>query len=354
MKAFDLDGKARFDKANMLGRVYGLPEQMEEAVTYTKGSGVTLDNRNIRSIVVTGLGGSAVGGDLLRSYAGDKCAVPIVVNRGYELPQFVREDTLVFAVSYSGNTEETLSAYEEAKKRGAQIVAITSGGELSGRALADGFRAVLVPGGLQPRAAMGYLFIPQVVLLSDAGIIPPIGAELMEAVVLLKEMREKLAPTVPTADNLAKQWALRLHGRIPLIHGAVGLTEAVAYRWKTQLNENAQSLAFAHVYPELNHNEVVGFDVPDQLIPQMEVVTLRTGKNHPRIDRRIEITTAELIEPTGCGILTVQAEGESELAQMFSLLYYGDYVSTYLALCYGIDPSPVEKIERLKRKLADR
>lgn len=353
MDAFDLDGNARCDKADMLGRIYQLPEQIEEAVTYTRGSGVTLDTKSIRNIVITGLGGSAVGGDLLRSYAGERCALPIVVNRSYTLPGFAGPDTLVFAVSYSGNTEETLAAYEEAKRRGAQVVAVTSGGELSRRALADGFRAVIVPGGLQPRAAIGYLFIPQVLLLSDAGLLPPVGGDLAEAVLLLKEMRRMLNPSVATRDNTAKQWALRLHGRMPLIHGATGLTEAVAYRWKTQINENAQSLAFAHVYPELNHNEVVGFDVPEELIPRIEVVTLRSGRNHPRVDKRIEITTAELIAPAGCRVLEVPALGRSELAQLFSLIYYGDYVSAYLALCYGIDPTPVEKIERLKRKLMD-
>ena len=327
------------DPSDMLGAIRRLPDQIREALAFTERRGVHVDRGRAQAVVISGLGGSAVGGDLLRAFAADKCPVPIAVNRHYDLP------------AYSGNTEETLSAYEQGKRAGAQIIAITSGGELARRAGEDGFGVLRVPRGLQPRAAVGYLFVPQVQLLAKAGLLPDLSEEWREAVEVLMELREELAPHIPSDRNEAKQAALRLYGKVPVIHSAAGLTEIVSYRWKTQINENAQALAFSHVYPELNHNEVVGFDLPDDLQERVEVITLRSERHHPQIERRIEITTEELLgEPRG---LQVAARGRGELAQLFSLILFGDYVSAYLALAYGIDPTPVEKIERLKRRLAD-
>jgi glucose/mannose-6-phosphate isomerase len=259
----------------------------------------------------------------------------------------------VFAVSYSGNTEETLSAYEDAKSRGTQIVAITSGGELKKRAVQDGYKVVTVPSGLQPRAATGYLFIPQLLMLADTGLIPSVDREVGETLSILRKMREDLAPGTAAQRNLAKRLAKRLNGRIPVIHSAVGITEILGYRWKTQINENAQSLAFAHHYPELNHNEIVGFDVPEHLVSQLEVITLISSKNHPQIQKRMEITTREITSSSGCRTVDVYAQGDSDLAQLFSLLYIGDWVSSYLAISYGIDPTPVEKIQLLKSRLVE-
>lgn len=356
MDFFNLEDESLFktlDKSNMLRAIYNLPDQMEEAVFFTRAANVRLDKSQIKQVVVTGLGGSAVGGDLLRSYAGDKCSVPIVVNRGYSLPAFVGSGSLVVAVSYSGNTEETLSAYHDARRRGAQIIAITSGGELKQQAIRDGVKVVTVPSGLQPRAATGYLFIPQLLILSDAGLLPSVDQELGETLKLLRKMREDLAPGTAADRNLAKRLAKKLHGRIPVIHSAVGLTEILGYRWKTQINENAQSLAFAHHYPELNHNEIVGFDVPHELVAKLDVITLISSKNHPQIQKRMEITTRELTSSSGCRNIDVYAQGDSDLAQMFSLLYIGDWVSSYLAVAYGLDPTPVDKIQLLKKMLAE-
>jgi glucose/mannose-6-phosphate isomerase len=339
------------DPSDMLGAIRRLPDQIREALAFTERRGVHIDRSRARNIVISGLGGSAVGGDLLRAFAANKSPVPIAVNRHYDLPAYVGRDTCLIAVSYSGDTEETLSAYEQGKRAGAQIIAITSGGELARRAGEDGYGVLRVPRGLQPRAAVGYLFVPQVQLLAKAGLLPDLSDEWREAVEVLMELREELAPHIPADRNEAKQAALRLYGKVPIIHSAAGLTEIVSYRWKTQINENAQALAFSHVYPELNHNEVVGFDLPDDLQERVEVVTLRTERDHPQIERRIEITTQELLG--GHAGLQVAARGRGELAQLFSLILFGDYVSAYLAFAYGIDPTPVEKIERLKRRLAD-
>lgn len=354
MRDLYLDDPVRLretDSSDMLGAIYGLPDQLPAALAYTRTQGVRLGTEGLLQIVITGLGGSAAGGDLLRGYAAAACKVPIFVNRQYELPAFVGPATCVIAVSYSGNTEETLAAYEEARARGAQTVVITGGGELLRRAERDSVPHVVVPTGLQPRAALGYLFVPALLLLADSGLIPEVDEELSETVEVLHRLRGLLAPDTPTAHNPAKQIACHLHGKIPVIHSTAGLTEAAAYRWKTQINENANSPAYAHVYPELNHNEIVGFDVPGAALELIRVITLRARDLHPRIGKRIEITTQELLGP--CNGVEVRAEGESPLAQLFSLLYVGEYLSAYLGLSYGIDPTPVQKIEQLKRRLAE-
>ncbi|MFD2171706.1 bifunctional phosphoglucose/phosphomannose isomerase [Tumebacillus lipolyticus] len=356
MKRINLDDVSQLqahDAADMLGAIYKLPEQMELALDLMKRTAVSLDRSRVKTILITGLGGSAVGGDLLRTYVGDTCPVPILVNRGYTMPSYVGDDTWVIAISYSGNTEETLSAYEEAKARGAQLTAITSGGELAERARRDGVPLVSVPSGLQPRAAVGHLFVPLLSLVQKSGLVAERVEEMEETLQLLRDMRDELAPTAQTAHNLAKQIALRLHGKIPLIHSSTGLTEAIAYRWKTQINENAQTLAFAHSYPELNHNEIVGFDVPSELIERVEVIALSSTFDHPRVQKRISITMSEVLADARCGRSQLAARGESALAQMFSLLLIGDYASAYLAVLYGLDPTPVVKIEQLKKRLAD-
>jgi glucose/mannose-6-phosphate isomerase len=339
------------DRSDMLGAIGSLPDQFLAALSFTRRQKAQLELARAQQIVITGLGGSAAGGDLLRGYAVDKCKVPLVVNRHYDLPAYVGPDTCVIAISYSGNTEETLAAYDAAKARGAQIAVIASGGELLSRAERDGAVRVVVPSGFEPRAALGYLFVPALLLLADSGLLPAVDEELHETVEVLRCLRDELAPEMPISRNTAKRIAQYLHGKIPVIHSAAGLTEAAAYRWKTQINENANSPAYAHVYPELNHNEVVGFDVPRAALELIRVVTLRSAHQHPRIDKRMDITMSELLGP--CGGVEVTARGRSPLAQLFSLLYVGEYLSAYLGLSYGIDPTPVHKIEQLKRRLAE-
>jgi len=343
------------DVSDMLGCIHEMPAHMREAARVTRSAGVTIDPLGLSHLIICGLGGSAVGGDLLRSLAGPSCSVAISVCRQYQLPAYVDHRACVLAVSYSGQTEETLSAYEDAKRRGATIIAITSGGELKRRAAADGVPTILVPGGLQPRAALGYLFIPQLLLVAGAGLLGERDqdAALAETVTLLSALREELHPEVPTSANEAKRLATALYGRIPLIHGAVGATEAVAYRWKTQINENAQSPAFSHVYPELNHNEIVGFDVPEDLIARLAVITLHSTDLHPQVTKRMQLTQSVVLASRAATTCSVQARGESHLAQLFSLLYLGDYVSTYLAVLYQRDPTPVDNIRLLKQQLAE-
>lgn len=353
-----LEEMRKVDAANMLEVLWNLPEQCEEA--WQRGMEAPLRDLEkvwrgpeaVDQVVVTGLGGSAIGGDLLRVYAQEEAAIPFAVNRDYLLPAYVGLRTLVFAVSYSGNTEETLSAYDDARRRGAKIVALTSGGKLAEKAQADGFPVILVPGGISPRSASGYLFLPMIAALQRLGILADASAQVEETCALLRRMREKLRPACPEAENLAKQLARKFYERLPVIYGTSGTTETVAVRWKGQINENSKAMAYYNVFPELNHNEIVGTERPEALLKRLELVFLVDNTDHPRVQKRRQITQELIGERVG-GISWVEAQGDSRLARIYSLIYVGDYASVYLALLYGIDPTPVRLIDRLKQRLAE-
>lgn len=355
MQNFDLDkaeGLRRLDTTGMFAALEGLPVQCAEA--WDLAERVELPEvEAISNIVVTGLGGSAIGGDLLRVYAAGRISVPVTVNRNYVLPEFVGPDTLVFAVSYSGNTEETLSAYGEARARGASIIAVTAGGRLGEMARKDGVPVISVPGGMAPRAATGFLFIPTLRVLQRLGVLASEAGEINEVVDLLKEMRKNLGPETPEERNLAKQVARKLHNKIPVIWGSAGTTEVVAQRWKGQINENAKAPAYWNVLPELNHNEIVGFQFPLEILKKIHVVILRDERDHPRVHKRIEITKGVIKDVSG-GYTEIWASGRGTLSRLYSLIYTGDYASVYLAALYGVDPGPVKVIDYLKKELAER
>ncbi len=339
------------DPGRMLDALWRMPEQCEEALAIGRKTEIPSGYASVSNIVVTGLGGSAIGGDFLRLYIAEKTGVPVIVNRDYTLPAFVDSKTLVFAVSYSGNTEETLSAYAQARETGARIVALTNGGKLRRLAEDDGYPVIVVPAGISPRAATGYLLIPTLTVLEKLGLISGLDAELDELTRTLRSLREELQPKVPVEQNPAKQIATRFYGKIPVIWGAAGSTEVVAMRWKGQVNENGKAPAYWNVFPELNHNEIVGFEEPSALLGQLEIVILRDSGDHPRVQKRMEISK-DIIKDVVSGITEVWSRGEGRLTRMFSLTYIGDYVSVYLATLYGIDPTPVRNIDHLKQKLA--
>jgi len=353
---FDLnrvDELHRLDTTGMFAAVEGLPAQCAMAWRELAGNVKLPEIEAISNVVVTGLGGSAIGGDLLRTYAAGKVPVPIVVNRDYVLPEFVGPDTLVFAVSYSGNTEETLSAYTEALSRGASVIAITTGGKLGEMAHRDNISVVNVPGGIAPRAANGFLFVSTLKVLHRLGLLPDLTDEIAEMVDLLDDMRQKLGPETAVEENPAKQIALKLYNKIPVIWGTAGNTEVVAQRWKGQINENAKSPAYWNVLPELNHNEIVGLQFPAEILKKIHVIILRDSEDHPRVQKRIEITK-ELIKDAVDGCTEVWSSGEGFLARLYSLIYTGDFASVYLAALYGADPGPVKVIDFLKQELRDR
>ncbi|MGI6678127.1 MAG: bifunctional phosphoglucose/phosphomannose isomerase [Dehalobacterium sp.] len=347
----DLDQLKKGDPENMLEALSGLAEQCQDAVERARKVEIPY-TADFKNIVVIGLGGSAIGGDFLRVCGYRKCALPILVNRDYHVPYFVNEHTLVFAVSYSGNTEETLNAYEEAKLKGASLIALTSGGQLAQRAKKDGIPLLTIPSGLQPRAATGYLFLPLLIILEKLSLLTDITAEIDETIEGLVDLGRKIGAEVMTENNPAKKMAYRFYQKIPVIWGVAGTTETVAMRWKGQINENSKAMAYFNVLPELNHNEIVGTEMPEKLLQEVELVFLRTEDDHPRVQKRFDITKEIIGERVG-GISEVWGDGKNPLARMFALTYLGDYTSAYLALLYGIDPSPVHLITLLKNKLAD-
>lgn len=346
----DVKACQALDPGNMAGAIHGLPEQCEEAWRGAKRAGLPEMERP-RQVVVLGMGGSAIGAELVAGLLEPSAPVPIAVHRGYGVPGYVGPETLVIASSYSGNTEETLSGYDEARRRGARLVAVTTGGELAQRAERDGLPLVRIRAGLQPRAAIGYSLLPQLAILHQAGLLDDPEGAVQEAIALLKTWRARLEPSVPAEQNEAKQIALAFHQHLPLVYGTQGWKGVVAYRWKTQINENAKAQAMANRFPELNHNETVGWEVPPSINGLCQVVLLRERTDPAPIQRRIEVT-AEIMRPQVAGIREAWAEGESELARLFSLLYLGDYVSLYLAYLYRVDPTPVKAIDRLKSELA--
>ena len=306
-----------------------------------------------RQLLMLGVGGSAIGAELLQGIVGDRIRRPVVVNRTYTLPAWVDRKTLGIICSYSGNTEETLTAAQEAVRRGARVMAITSGGKLALWAGRDRFPVLLIPAGLPPRAAIGYqLFAPLGILVRMGWLnrraVP--AQEGWESVG--RTIRQRLAPSIPTMENPAKQIALRLKGKLPILYGASGGWEGLAYRWRTQLEENAKTLAYHHLFPEATHNEISGWLQPKELMNRMVAIFLSDPAVHPRIRRRMTFT-ARIIGQQGAQVMTLGAggRGRSALSRLLELVALGDFVSIYLGLLYRVDPTPVDRVEALKKWL---
>lgn len=312
--------------------------------------GPAVHARGFDGVVVCGMGGSAIGADFVRAALPD-LAVPYEVVRGYEPPAWVDPCTLLVAVSYSGNTEETLACVQTAHERGAGVVCVTSGGTLAAIAKERDWTVIAVPGGLQPRAAVGYLLTALAAALARTGLAPGMPEQAAETAGLLRVMAAELGPEVPEPYNAAKAIARRLYGRLPLIYGA-GVTAPAARRWKTQLNENGKAPAWFAELPELCHNEIVGWDGDAALLGHLHVVVLEDPQEDPRVSRRLEPTLAG-VRARAAGVDVVAARGSSPLARVCSAAYLGDWVSLYLAILYGVDPTPVAPIEELKRTLAE-
>jgi glucose/mannose-6-phosphate isomerase len=303
-----------------------------------------------RAILLAGMGGSAIAGDLLVDYAGDEMPAPFLVVRDYSLPGWAGPDCLFIASSYSGNTEETLSAYEDAARRGIPRVALCSGGRLQELALRDGTPCAGFPGGYQPRAAIGWSFFTLLGITIRLGLLGPRDREVAAAIGRIRESAERMGPEAPEVSNPAKQLARWLHGGFPVLYGAGRRLGAVALRWRTQLNENSKVFAHHHALPEQNHNEIVGWELPHAWLAQARIVGLSDRGDLSRVRARLEIT-GRILSEGGAAFQMVESVGDSLLERLFSLLVLGDWVSLYLGLLNGVDPTPVENINRLKSEL---
>lgn len=338
------------DSLGMLEAAAALPEQCEAAIESAREASKP-SREGITNIVVFGMGGSGMGGHILAAFCFEHFSIPVRVVEGYTAPGWLGPSSLVFAVSYSGNTEETLESTREALAHGAKIVCVTSGGRLREFADENDLPLVLAPPGLRPRAAVGSLAMPAIAVLEEMGLAPGFEHERIATIEQLRARRETLLPTVPFDDNPAKRLAHSLARKIPLIYGGGQIGAAAALRFKCQVNENAKSPAFWNTYPELDHNEIVGWgqhgDVTRQLF---HVVELRHDFEHPQIRKRFD-ATRELIGECVSGFEEVSARGDHPLSQLFDLIYICDYASLYMALTEGVDPGPVEAIDRLKEAL---
>lgn len=339
----------QLDSHDMSKAIYHIPDQMQEAVNFPYNLPALKTSPNL--IILTGMGGSAIGGDLLQAILKYEIEIPILVNRDRTLPSYVNHNTLVLTVSYSGNTQETLEAFESAKTKGAQIVTYSTGGTLEKSAHKNNIPHIRIPGGLPPRAAIGYSFVPLLITLERLGLINSQKEELNKTIELLKNLREKWCPAVKTQDNLAKQLASFLSGSIPIIYGSNQCNGIAALRWKSQFNENSKTLALYNIFPELCHNELVGWDGINGFAEKSTVILLRDHKDPPQHKRQIELAKA-IINKKAEIVKEVWAEGDSAISKLFYFILLGDYVSLYLALLSGKDPYPIDGLDWLKTELA--
>ena len=337
----------------MLELIESFPEQCQDA----KRIGYEFQlpeefKTKYKNIVCIGLGGSAIGADLVRSYITDDAEVPLFVSRNYTLPNFADDQTLVIASSYSGNTEEVLSAYRDARDRSCEIIAITSGGKLSEIAKDDDIATINIPAGMPPRAALGYSFFPLLILLSKIGIIKDRAFSIDETIRVLRKLKAAcLNHRINDRDNQAKRIADEIYGKLPVIYAGIDHIDSVVTRWRGQLAENSKTLASSNLLPEMNHNEIVGWKNPKSVLKNSVVIILRDAADHPRVSKRIDVTKKILMKEN-IGVIEIRSTGKELLARIFSLIYIGDYVSFYLAILNKTDPSPVERISYLKKELS--
>ncbi len=350
MNLDDLNHFKQIDTQNMLAHIDGLPDQIEAA--WAHGQSLPLPDLNgVTQIVLCGMGGSAIGGSLLAALTAKECRVSFTVNRDYDLPAWVTgPHTLVIGSSHSGSTEETLAAFKQAIERKTKLMAIAGGGQIADLCREAGGTVWTFDYKSQPRAAVGCSFALPLALFCRAGLIPDKSAELAGALAAMRQQQKSLRAESPVSRNPAKRMAGQLMDRYVLIFGS-GMMAAVARRWKGQVSENAKAWAQWEELPEMNHNSVVGLTNPELLITKYMVVFLESEFDHPRNKIRSTVTR-ELFMTAGFNTDVIRGVGPTPLAQMLTCLHYGDYVSYYLAMAYGADPTPIGPINVLKERLA--
>ncbi|MFN4909235.1 MAG: bifunctional phosphoglucose/phosphomannose isomerase [Bacteroidota bacterium] len=345
------------DASNMFDTLYRFPEQVKEAVNIGENAPLWRQQSTSNRYAFFGLGGSAIGADLLRSYAASTIGADhlnISVHRGYGVPNWMDSDTNVVCTSYSGETEETLAAFDDVRKKTMRVVCITTGGQLGKRAITYGFPIINIPPGYQPRCAIAYSFFPLLMIMSRYGAMDN-RAGRMNA----KGIREILAHTDEVRDlyassaakNPALQIAKKLHGSVPVIYSASERMDVVNLRWRGQIQENAKQLAFGNLLPEMNHNEINGWQHPKGKTKNFTAVMLRDPEDHRRVQIRFD-ALKDIIKGSVAEVIAPEAKGVTLLGRMFAQIYLGDWVSWHLAVLNKVDPSPVPVIQSLKAKLA--
>jgi glucose/mannose-6-phosphate isomerase len=338
------------DSAGMIDRVMAMPDHFQQAWADAQRVQLALDKSQMQNIIIAGMGGSAIAGDVVRCATFGSLRLPLHVCRSYRLPFQPTDKTLVIASSYSGNTEEMLSAFNAVRRSGAQIICVSSGGKLGELARADNLPLFKLPEGFPPRSALAFLVVPLLTVFSHCGLMKNVAEEIAALSAQLRELRKLYAPESGDENNLAKKIARALYQKIPVVYASLENFEAVASRWKGQFCENGKTLAFWNVFPELNHNEIVGWGLPGANDRNFQVIYLRDRDDHERIQRRMDITR-KVIEQTSNPIIEVWSQGGSRLTRTFSTIFLGDMASVYLGVLNGVDPTPVAKIDFLKNEL---
>jgi glucose/mannose-6-phosphate isomerase len=337
---------AEVDVSGQFAEVLGLPDHLRDALWRVESASLK-PHDSPGGLVIAGVGGSSAGGALARAALGDAASRPIALARDYALPGWTTPDTTVLCASYSGNTEETLAAYDAAQALGARTIVVTTGGKLAEQARVDGVPVIPLPGGFESRAAVGYSLVVALEVAALCGAGESMRAEVDVAAEHAASLAAAWGPE-SSEGSLAKTLARGLHGTIPQIAGAA-LTAPVAYRWKTQINENAKAPAFAAELPELDHNELVGWDGASEF-GSFSAVFLDDSDLHPRVRQRVELTRG-LIASRGGATFRIESIGQTRLQRLVSLVLLGDLVSLYLAALRGVDPGPVTVVDSLRSAL---
>jgi glucose/mannose-6-phosphate isomerase len=344
--------KRKLDKSNMLEHISSFYSQILTGISIGQSTDLQgISEIDFDKMILAGMGGSAIGGEVTRSFLKAELRIPFEIYRNYGLPNYANRNTLVICSSYSGSTEETLSAYSKAKELKSRIMCITTGGELAKRGAADGFPVIKLPSGMTPREALGYSITPLLIILGRLGLCGDHSGELERCSNSLKDWAGGYA--FDSEPNPAYKLAEKLHGKIVIIYAGPDYLDAVAMRIKGQINENAKQPAFCNIFPEFNHNELVGWELGPDISEKFAFLILRDRADNPRIAKRMDIVK-NILTGKGVDVTELWTNGERLLERMFSLIQLGDFMSYYMALLNGVDPTPVELIDFMKNELSNK
>lgn len=312
----------------------------------------SLKGKDFSGIAFIGMGGSGFTGDIIKSLLNDTSNIPVEVIKGYSLPAYIGKGWLVIVLSYSGNTEETLAGTEEALKRNCELIFISSGGKAEKIAAINKKCIIRIPAGFQPRAALGYLMLPLLIVLEKAGLFKIKPNELDDAIKTIEILAKKYNRNTLLDQNPAKQLAVKIGNFLPVIYSFEGAIAPVAYRWKCQINENSKTPAFFNEFPELNHNETVGWERLKELTGNFVLIYFFDKNSPERIKKRIQITI-DLVKNNFADVIEISINGNTLIEKALSTIFLGGITSVYLALLHKTDPTPIEKINTLKSRLAE-
>ena len=348
----DLETITNIDKSNMLDTVASFPEQIKETIEIINSSALP-GFFKIDNIVISGMGGSAISGEIIKTLLRDKISIPIYVNKEYNLPKWTNKNTLVLSQSYSGNTEETLSTFKHASQKKCKIIGISSGGKLKEFCEKRNVPFIKIPDGYQPRAATAYLLFSSLLALKKVGLLrDSFDSEIEEVINLTTDFRNHNNKKIKEKDNLSKQIAKKIFNTIPQIYGW-DIYIPIANRWCTQFNENSKIIARYDIVPECNHNDIVGWSQDPEMSKKFTCILFRDDKNESiYISKRLDFMK-QLFEDVAANIIEIPVKGKKRLTKMIYAMYLGDFVSCYLAILRKVDPTPVHVITELKKSLAE-